>query len=179
MLSHYVASDHSNWDQVLPFVTYAYNTAAQATTGFSPYFLLYGREPCNTLDTILQYKPDESETTPLSEAARHAEECRQLARSFSTEDQWQQQSRQPGARSAPEFSPGSLVWLRVPATAPGRSSKLLAKYIGPYRILEQTSPVNYAVEPLTPSTDLRHRGRELVHASRLKPYYDPIVVSSP
>ena len=179
MLSMYVASDHSNWDQVLPFVTYAYNTAAQATTGFSPYFLLYGREPSNTIDTILPYKPDESESTPLSEAAQHAEECRQLARSFSTEDQWQQQSRQPGDRSAPTFSPGSLVWLRVPATAPGRSAKLVAKYLGPYRVVEQTSSVNYLVEPITPSTHLRYRGRELVHVSRIKPYYDPIVVSSP
>lgn len=66
MLSMYVASDHSNWDQVLPFVTYAYNTAVQATTGFSPYFLLYGQEPSNRVDTILPYKPDESESTTLS-----------------------------------------------------------------------------------------------------------------
>uniref|UniRef100_A0A6G5A9U4 Putative tick transposon n=1 Tax=Rhipicephalus microplus TaxID=6941 RepID=A0A6G5A9U4_RHIMP len=124
MLSMYVASDHSNWDQVLPFVTYAYNTVVQATTGFSPYFLLYGREPSNAVDTILPYKPYESESTTLSEAARHAEECRQLARSFSTED-------------------------------------------------------NYIVEPIIPSTDLRYRGRDTVHVSRLKPYYDPLVVSSP
>lgn len=179
MLSMYVASDHSNWDQVLPFVTYAYNTAVQATTGFSPYFLLYGREPSNTVDTILPYKPYESESTTLSEAARHAEECRQLARSFSTEDQWQQQSRQTGDRSAPNFPPGSLVWLRAPATAPGRSAKLLPKYIGPYRVVEQTSLVNYIVEPIIPSTDLRYRGRDTVHVSRLKPYYDPLVVSSP
>lgn len=38
MLAMYVASDHSDWDVLLPFVTYAYNTATQSTTGFSPFF---------------------------------------------------------------------------------------------------------------------------------------------
>uniref|UniRef100_A0A6G5AC59 RNA-directed DNA polymerase n=1 Tax=Rhipicephalus microplus TaxID=6941 RepID=A0A6G5AC59_RHIMP len=53
MLRMYTSSDHTNWDAVLPFVTFAYNTATQATTGFPPFFLLYGREPSHPLDTIL------------------------------------------------------------------------------------------------------------------------------
>ena len=44
MLSMYVADNHQDWDQVLPFVVFAYNTARQETKGFSPFFLLYGRE---------------------------------------------------------------------------------------------------------------------------------------
>lgn len=179
MLAMYVAADHSDWDAVLPFVTYAYNTATQATTGFSPFFLLYGREPSCTLDTILHYRPDESECTPISDVAKQAEECRQLARSLTTEDQQRQKSHHDETTPAPTYSPGSLVWLWVPVSTPGLSSKLLSRYQGPYRIVKRTSPVNYVVEPLTPSPDQRCRGKDIVHVQRLKPYIDPVVVSSP
>lgn len=179
MLAMYVASDHSNWDLVLPFVTFAYNTATQTTTGFSPFFLLYGREPSCTVDTILPYSPDASESKPVSEIARHAEECRQLARSFTTSDQGRQKHQHDRGRPPPSYPAGSLVWLWIPPSTPGLSSKLLAKYHGPYRIIERASPVNYVVEPLTPSADLRRRGRETVHASRLKHYHEPIVLPSP
>lgn len=180
MLSMYVASNHTNWDLILPYVTYAYNTAPQATTGFSPFFLLYGREPSSPIDTILPYRPDSSEGTPLSEAARYAEECRQLARSLTTKEQGLQKSRHDDERPPNQFSPNSLVWLWVPPTsAPGISSKFVSRYHGPYRVLQQTSPVNYLIEPLTPTADLRRRGRETVHVDRLKPYHEPLVLTTP
>lgn len=180
MLRMYISSDHSNWDTVLPFVTFAYNTATQATTGFSPFFLVYGREPSCPLDTILPYQPDAAEYTPLSEVAKYAEDCRQLARSLTSETQERQKTRHDHTHQPPpSFAPGSLVWLWIPAHIPGLSSKLLARYHGPYRIINATSPVNYIVEPLTVSPDLRRRGRETVHVNRLKPYYDPLIFSAP
>ena len=38
MLSMYVSEDHKDWDVSLPFVCFAYNTARQESTGFSPFF---------------------------------------------------------------------------------------------------------------------------------------------
>lgn len=38
-MSLYVTSDHSNWDVVLPFVTFAYNSLVQQATGCSPFRL--------------------------------------------------------------------------------------------------------------------------------------------
>lgn len=179
MIAMYIASDHLNWDTVLPFVTYAYNTAVQTTTGFSPFFLLYGRDPSCTMDTILPYRPDPSECHPLSEVRLRAEECRQLARSFTGNDQGRQKQHHDQSHPSPSFLPGDLVWLWIPSTTPGLSTKLLSKYHGPYRVISSSSPVNYVVEPLTPSADLRRRGRETVHVSRLKRYYDPLTLDSP
>ncbi|GFT58235.1 transposon Ty3-I Gag-Pol polyprotein [Trichonephila clavipes] len=48
MLSMYVDVEQKNWDEILPFVTFAYNTAKQ-TTGFTPFYLLHGREAETTL----------------------------------------------------------------------------------------------------------------------------------
>lgn len=173
MLSKYVASDHTNWDLVLPYVTYAYNTATQSTTGFSPFFLLYGRQPSATIDTILPYRPDESEYRPVSDAAQHAEACRQIARSLTTDTQHRQRSRLDQDQTPPNYTSGALVWLWIPSGTPGLSSKFLAKYHGPYRVLERTSPVNYIVEPLTPSPDLRRRGRETFMSSASSPTTTP------
>lgn len=55
----------------------------------------------------------------------------------------------------------------------------MSNYQGPYRVVNQTSPVNYIVEPLEPPSDKRRRNREIVHVERLKRYYDPPVLSYP
>jgi transposase InsO family protein len=45
------------WDQAIPFVVFAYNTTPQESTGYSPYLLVFGREPQMDLDR--QYGIDE------------------------------------------------------------------------------------------------------------------------
>lgn len=37
-LAMYVSSDHENWDDLLLFITYAYNTAKHEVTGCTPFF---------------------------------------------------------------------------------------------------------------------------------------------
>ncbi|KAM7298120.1 DDE-type integrase/transposase/recombinase [Ixodes scapularis] len=40
MISMYVDVEHKTWDEVLPYVTFAYNTAVQETTGVTPFQLV-------------------------------------------------------------------------------------------------------------------------------------------
>ncbi|CAN7988498.1 unnamed protein product [Ixodes hexagonus] len=47
MISMYILPDHTNWDIILPFVTYAYNTSTQSTTGYS-LFALHTEENLHT-----------------------------------------------------------------------------------------------------------------------------------
>ncbi|CAF1608443.1 unnamed protein product, partial [Didymodactylos carnosus] len=46
----YVNQQQSDWDDYLPFVTFAYNTSKQATTGIEPFKLMYGRDPILPFD---------------------------------------------------------------------------------------------------------------------------------
>jgi hypothetical protein len=58
MLSMYVSSDHTDWDETLPYVTFAYNTTRQESTGYSPFYLLYGREPILPADLSFGVDPN-------------------------------------------------------------------------------------------------------------------------
>ncbi|KAG0444670.1 hypothetical protein HPB47_013524 [Ixodes persulcatus] len=50
------------------------------------------------------------------------------------------------------YPPGDYVLVGFPVRKIGRCTKFLARYRGPYRIVRQTSPVNYAAEELTSPT---------------------------
>jgi len=43
-LSHYVNASGTNWDTLVPFYVMAYKATLQGTSGYSPYYLLHGRE---------------------------------------------------------------------------------------------------------------------------------------
>jgi hypothetical protein len=58
MLSMYVNSYHNDWDGLIDFVTFAYNTSRQETTGVSPFLLLYGREAVLPIDVALSNNPE-------------------------------------------------------------------------------------------------------------------------
>ena len=49
----FVASRQTDWDVYLQSVVYAYNTSMSATTGDSPFFLIFGREPTQLPDVSL------------------------------------------------------------------------------------------------------------------------------
>ena len=48
--------NHNEWDKYLDSVLFAYRTSKQASTRFSPFFLLYGREPKLPIDLIVSNK---------------------------------------------------------------------------------------------------------------------------
>lgn len=173
MLSLYVSSDQTNWDSLLPYLTFAYNTAVQSTTQFSPFRLVFGRDPTCNVDTVFPYHVSTDHNTTLAEAMSRTEECRQLARCRTFEQQSTAKLRYDEHHRHVQYKTGDLVWLWVPVRKPGLCEKLICRYLGPYRVLGRNSDVNYAVEPLHPPSDRRCRSRENAHVSRLKPYKAP------
>lgn len=71
MLSMYVDEYHRNCDIMLPYVIFAYNTARQESTGFSPFYLLYDREPNMTTDLDSQILDIETATGRTDAGREH------------------------------------------------------------------------------------------------------------
>jgi hypothetical protein len=118
----------------------------QASTGFSPFELLYGRRPRGILD--LAKEAWESHPSPHRTTIEHVELVRDrmakvwpivrdhLARA----QQAQARVYNRGARVR-TFRPGDQVLVLVPTS----ECKFLAKWQGPYEVIEAVGPVNYKV----------------------------------
>ncbi len=50
MLRQVVAEDKRDWDLMIPYVLFGIREVPQASTGFTPFELLFGRQPCGLLD---------------------------------------------------------------------------------------------------------------------------------
>ena len=172
MLSMYVGVEQKDWDEILPFVTFAYNTAKQETTGFTPFYLLHGREAETTLDTLFPYNIHDSEDGYVSRLVTQAEDSRQLARIRTLKAQQKDKILYDSRHRDVLYNPGDLVWIFTPVRKVGLSEKLLKRYFGPYRVVKQLSDVTYEVEELEPSRR-RRKTKQVVHVLRMKKYHDP------
>ncbi|GFY21741.1 transposon Ty3-I Gag-Pol polyprotein [Trichonephila clavipes] len=146
MLSMYVDVEQKNWDEILPFVTFAYNTAKQETTGFTPFYLLHGREAETTLDTMLPFCPNDFDDNNITKIAARAEESRQLARVHTLRLKTK------------------IVDVTIPNTKILRSRRSR---------MGLNSTVTYEVQDFDPASRKR-KLREVVHVLRMKPYHDPV-----
>ncbi|GFV73152.1 transposon Ty3-I Gag-Pol polyprotein [Trichonephila clavipes] len=158
--------------EILPFVTFAYNTAKQETTGFTPFYLLHGREAETTLDTMLPFCPNDFDDNNITKIAARAEESRQLARVHPLRAQDKDRRRYDSKHQMVSYAPGDLVWVYTPVRKVGLSDKLLRRYFGPYQVLRRLSAVTYEVQDFDPASRKR-KLREVVHVLRMKPYHDP------
>ncbi|KAM7303021.1 DDE-type integrase/transposase/recombinase [Ixodes scapularis] len=172
MISMYVDVEHKTWDEVLPYVTFAYNTAVQETTGFTPFQLVHGRKVTTMLDAMLPHEPSDNESDDAQAVAQRAEEVRQLARLLIQDQQRVDAGRYNLRRRDVHFQPGDRVWVWTPIRRRGLSEKLLKRYFGPYKVLRRLGELNYEVMPDGTRTSSRRPPRpEVVHVVRLKPYY--------
>ncbi|GBL98739.1 Transposon Ty3-I Gag-Pol polyprotein [Araneus ventricosus] len=157
-----------NWDNILPFDTFAYNSAKQETTGFSPFFLVHGRDVDTPLDAILPFLPDESAFDYVHNLVTKAEEARQFAKIHLTKVQDKDKSRYDERHRTVSYQEGDLVWIFTPIRKVGLSEKLLKRYFGPYRVTKRLSDVTYEVEPCD-SMRIKRRLTDVVHVLRMKP----------
>ncbi|KAM7293326.1 DDE-type integrase/transposase/recombinase [Ixodes scapularis] len=169
MISMYVDVEHKTWDEVLPYVTFAYNTAVQETTGVTPFQLVHGRKVTTMLDAMLPHEPAVDASDDAQVVAQRAEEVRQLARLRIKAQQRVDTGRYNLRRRDVHFQPGDRVWVWTPIRRRGLSEKLLKRYFGPYKVLRRLGDLNYEVMPDGTRTSSRRPPRpEAVHAVRLK-----------
>ncbi|GFU92823.1 retrovirus-related Pol polyprotein from transposon 412 [Trichonephila clavipes] len=131
MLSMYVDVEQKNWDEILPFVTFAYITAKQETTGFTPFYLLHGREVKTTLDTMPPFCPNDFDDNNITKIADRAEESRQLARVHTLRAQDKDRRRYDSKHQMVSYAPGDLVWIYTPVRKVGSLRKTLKKTYRP------------------------------------------------
>ncbi len=165
MLSLFCSSVQDDWDEVLPHLTFSHNASRQETTGFSPYYLMYGREPRLPTEAMLYQKAEEQSVQEIMDKLIRA---REVAKARTVAQQRRSALRYNEKHRMLIFAPGDKVAVWYPSRKVGRSEKLICKFRGPCTVEEKISDVNYRIK-----VDKRGTGpkSEVIHVSRLKPYY--------
>ncbi|RWS19028.1 integrase core domain protein-like protein, partial [Leptotrombidium deliense] len=151
MLSMFVNKEQSNWDRVIKMIAWAYNTSVHETTGFSPFFLLYGREPRLPVNAALN-----SPSLGISDVETYQSQIRsalntahEIARENIKKAQIKYKERGDKKRRAVEYNNGDLVLVYTPRRIKGKAEKLLHPYHGPFKVLRRLSTVVYEVAPVS------------------------------
>ncbi len=147
MVRKFVKEDAKNWDKWLEPLLFAVREVPQASTGFSPFELLYGRQPRGVLDVIKE-SWEEGPSNSRNEIQYVLDlraKLHTLGR-LSMENLLQAQDRQTrlynrGTRLR-QFTPGDKVLVLLPTS----SSKLLAKWQGPFVVTRRVGELDYEVK---------------------------------
>ena len=171
MLSHYTSSDQRDWDVHLPLIQFAYNSSKSSATGFSPFFLVHGREPRIPID--IQYEiprarsDDRDHLTSVIANLAHA---RVMAKEAIKKTQQASKRYYDRHRRPLDFQIGDLVMRYVPTPKLGLTNKLLHKFNGPYIITTNHENNVFTLSPLN------SRGKDvIVNAESLKHFHDRLL----
>ena len=138
MLAKTVDAGGKNWDDCLPYVHFAYRASPQESTGESPFFLLYGRDPQLPTNKVLCPPKERAEIDMedyTSEVAIRMSEAWGLAHKNVKRAQNRQKQHDKRARPV-TFQPGQRVFVFIPAAAQGKTRKFARPYYGLYRVKE-------------------------------------------
>ena len=157
-----------DWEQQLKKVCMAYNTSVQSSTGFTPFYLMFGRQARLPVDIIYGTGAPEEESTDVgtyvaSLKRRMSEAFEIVRRNVSKHHQHQKTLYDEKLHGKP-YRPGDWVWLHSPVIPRGSCRKLHRPWKGPYTIVKKISDSTYRVQHLQ-----KRKDRQVVHFNRLKP----------
>eukprot|EP00731_Ephydatia_muelleri_P003135 Em0001g3135a len=173
MLRRTVTEEGKDWDRLLPYLLFAYREVPQASTGFSPFELLYGRAVRGPLDVIkATWKADERSNESVvsyvlciqDRLTKMAELVKDnLEKAQETQKKWYDLNARERS-----FELGEKVLVLLPTS----TNKLLAQWQGPYEVVKKINKVIYQVEMLNKRKRLRN-----FHINMLRKWHEPLATS--
>ena len=157
---------YREWDRNLPLLTLAYRSTVHDVTGFTPNFIMTGREMSLPLDIMMGALPtSDRKNVPeyVQSLQVRMETCFQDVRESLKKFGERQKKYYNLSIFGKEYKPGDLVYLREKTRKKQVSPKLQPKWKGPFLIIKRFGTV-YEVMTAMKST-------KLYHFDLLKPCY--------
>jgi hypothetical protein len=175
-LAKLVADKEKEWDEYVESVLFAYRTMKHNTTGYTPFYLLYGRQA--KLPIELRIPTELSDDKNIKDALmerlfkiiNQLENDRQIALNQIKVDQQKQKDRHDIGATFEKFKIGDKVLVERTWLKTNFSAKLEERWMGPYFIHEVRGK-NYKLRNMD-----GRLVKNVIHSDRLKLYYENILV---
>ena len=137
MLRSTVDFDQKDWDQHLAAAELSINNAVNATTGYTPFYLFYGREALMPMDLAIAKLTDAKDNPTAAEELERWRKALSFARENTERAQLRQKKYADQHRRVEEFEVGDRVLLdnrhiKLQGETQ-RARKFNERFIGPYR----------------------------------------------
>ena len=141
------------WPELLPEIVFAYNSTPHSTTGYSPYFLFFGREPRLPIDHVLGNGHLDENIDPsdewISEHYHRLRDAFKAATKNTEKEVLRRKTRADHVANASSLPIGARVFIRNRQFR-GRNKIQDRWHDIPYRVIDRPDPGGnvYVVEPL-------------------------------
>lgn len=159
-LRHYVDKGLNNWDQLLPYAFFVYNSTEHTATGYQPYALLYGKELDIPVKLKANPEPRYNYDDYLYDLKQKLQEAHKIARERLVKRKVKSKNYYDKKEHTEELKIKDLILLKDHT----QRNKLSPLWRGPYEILDILDSENIII--------LRNRKHVTVHRNDVKKYYD-------
>ena len=135
MLSSYVNEGRDNWNVYLPLVLYSYRTSENPSTGLTPFFLNFGRDPPPLNDEPTPSNSNTDVTDYVKLLRSNLQTARALARERFRTSQQAHKKFYDKKRKHTTFQIGD--WVLIEPDVPAQRRKLEQRWFGPFQIIDK------------------------------------------
>jgi transposase InsO family protein len=167
MLAKVVSESQRNWDRHVAPVMAAYRSTVHRSTGYSPNFIVYGRENRAPVDLVIAVKdePPEIGSSPdsfVQELLDRQRRAYDLVRQHLGQAAERRKREYDFRVKHRDFHVNQWVWYLYPRRYKGRSPKWTRQYTGPFLVVREIPPCNFVIQRSQRSKAM------VVHADKLK-----------
>ena len=151
-LRHFTNDKQNNWDEYLSAVLFAYRTAPNDTRRFSPFELMFGRNPILPPDVSLLDHQSEAFWQKDDYYLRLTKKLRQFSEQTKknvdkAHEALYRREQNKGKKEAVIFNEGDQVLIRrIKKYSPGLIPKLLSKWTGPFEVIQRYGNKSYQLK---------------------------------